>query len=170
MVASLNAPRMDDPYGDWPTKLTNSELMEYPYAQGVVVPARHTYSHSASEGRRNPSPASASQTCTSNQDTCSTGRRGPLKQEGLHEATQNPSLKRCATPKVVFIVDRRANKQEIARAVEKIFAEQKIKVVGVNTINIKPKKKRARGREGRTIAMKKAIVSLEKGDMLAQQV
>lgn len=84
----------------------------------------------------------------------------------LKNAESNPSLKRCKLPKYVFIVDRSANKQEIAIALEEIYQEKKIKVVAVNTVNVKAKPKRVRGRVGSTAAFKKAIVTLEEGDNL----
>lgn len=84
----------------------------------------------------------------------------------LKDMTSNPSLRRFENPKYVFLVDPRANKIEIAKALEEIYAERKIKVVGVNTINVKGKMRRVRGRLGRTASFKKAIVTLEKGDEL----
>jgi large subunit ribosomal protein L23 len=86
--------------------------------------------------------------------------------EGLKNATSNVSLKRCESPKYVFIVDPRANKQEIAWAVEEIYRERNIKVVSVNTINVKGKARRVRGRLGMKKSFKKAIVTLEKDDSL----
>lgn len=86
--------------------------------------------------------------------------------EGLKSSTSNICLARCETPKYVFIVDPLANKQEIAWAVEEIYSERKIKVVGVNTINVKPKERRVRGRRGMTKSFKKAIISLRKDDSL----
>ena len=59
--------------------------------------------------------------------------------EGLHKSSSNPCVKKCSTPKYVFVVDKAATKQEIARAVEEIYSEKNIKVIGVNTINIHPK-------------------------------
>ena len=65
--------------------------------------------------------------------------------------------------KFVFVVDKRANKIQIADAVEEIF---KVNVVSVNTMNVKGKTKR-RGRTlGRTAAYKKAIVKLEAGQTI----
>lgn len=78
----------------------------------------------------------------------------------------NPSVKRCENPKYVFIVDKQANKHEIAEALEEIYKENSIKVVSVNTINLKPKKRRVRGRVGFRPGTKKAIVTLEKGDTI----
>lgn len=84
----------------------------------------------------------------------------------LKTAESNPSLKRCESPKYVFVVDRSANKQEIATAVEEIYKDNNVKVVAVNTINVKAKPRRMRGRAGFKSAFKKAIVTLEKGDSL----
>ncbi|MBS4167452.1 50S ribosomal protein L23 [Parachlamydia sp. AcF125] len=86
--------------------------------------------------------------------------------QGLKNATSNRSLAACESPKYVFIVDRKANKQEIARAVEEIYSEKNIKVVAVNTINVKPKARRVRGRMGNKPGFKKAVVTLEAGDNL----
>jgi large subunit ribosomal protein L23 len=89
--------------------------------------------------------------------------------EQLHTAESNKSLKRCEAPKYVFEVDLRANKQEIASAVEAIYKEQKVKVTKVNTIRVKPKpKRRGKGRPGFTAAFKKAIVTMEPGDSIEQ--
>lgn len=86
--------------------------------------------------------------------------------EGLKNAKSNVCLARCESPKYVFIVDPSANKQEIAWAVEEIYREKNIKVVAVNTINVKAKQRRVRGRLGNKKAFKKAIVTLENGDSL----
>lgn len=84
----------------------------------------------------------------------------------LKNSTSNRCVARCESPKYVFIVDRKANKQEIAKAIEEIYSDRGIKVVAVNTINVKPKQRRVRGRVGMTQAFKKAVVTLEKGDSL----
>ncbi len=86
----------------------------------------------------------------------------------LHRSESNVCSKRCQTPKYVFLVDKRATKTQIATAIEQIYANKKIKVVGVNTINTKPKAKRVRGKStyGKTASFKKAIVSLAVGDLI----
>jgi large subunit ribosomal protein L23 len=89
-----------------------------------------------------------------------------LMLEGLKDAKSNRSLAKCESPKYVFIVDPSANKNEIAAAVEEIYSDKKIKVVNVNTINVKGKNRRVRGRLGTKKSFKKAIVTLEKGDSL----
>jgi large subunit ribosomal protein L23 len=65
--------------------------------------------------------------------------------------------------KVVFRVAKDATKTEIAAAVEDLF---KVSVVKVNTLNVKGKTKRFRGREGRRSDVKKAIVTLAEGQSI----
>ena len=65
--------------------------------------------------------------------------------------------------KVVFRVAKDATKDEIADAVEQLF---KVKVVKVNTLNVKGKTKRWRGRPGRRADVKKAIVTLAEGQSI----
>lgn len=65
--------------------------------------------------------------------------------------------------RVTFRVRKDANKAQIKRAVEKIF---KVKVLGVNIVNVKGKHKRF-GREiGLTKDWKKAILQLKEGDKI----
>jgi len=90
--------------------------------------------------------------------------------EQLQFNSSNPCVKKCNTPKYVFIVDKRANKQEIATAIEEIYSDKKIKVVSVNTITAKPKPRRVRGRPGMKPGFKKAIVTLEAGDSIEEKV
>jgi large subunit ribosomal protein L23 len=84
--------------------------------------------------------------------------------------TSSRCLAKCKSPKYVFIVDVDANKIEIKKAIETIYAERNVKVVAVNVINTKPKERRVRGRVGFRSAMKKAIVTLEVGDSLGEAV
>jgi len=88
--------------------------------------------------------------------------------EGLKNAESNKSLKRCENPKAVFLVDPKANKVEIANALEEIYKDKHVRVVSVNTINSKPKNFRPRGRmnPGRSEAVKKAIVTFAVGDSI----
>ncbi len=86
--------------------------------------------------------------------------------ENLVNAKSNRSLSRCQSPKVVFDVDPKANKTEIAHAVEEIYKDQKVKVVKVNTVNVGPKTRRVRGFTGETAAYKKAVVTLRPGDTI----
>ncbi len=86
--------------------------------------------------------------------------------ENLVNAKSNKSVSRCQTPKIVFDVHPDANKRQIADAVEEIYKDKKVKVVKVNTVNVKPKKRRVRGFEGMTAGFKKAVVSLRPGDSI----
>ena len=90
--------------------------------------------------------------------------------QSLKDAQSNKSLKKCNKPKYVFLVAKEANKKEIAKAIEDIYSEKKIKVKAVNTINVKPKQKFMRGRRGKTQSFKKAIVTLSEGDALDEAV
>jgi large subunit ribosomal protein L23 len=64
---------------------------------------------------------------------------------------------------VVFRVAPTANKSEIKAAVEKLFG---VKVTAVNTLNVKGKVKRFRGRLGKRNDVKKAIVTLAEGQSI----
>lgn len=69
--------------------------------------------------------------------------------------------------RVGFIVERTANKIEIKKAVEDMYG---VKVVSVNTLNHPGKRKsrytKAGFLEGRTNAVKKAMVTLAQGDTI----
>ena len=60
--------------------------------------------------------------------------------------------------KYTFIVDRRATKNDISNAVEKLFD---VKVINVNTINYDGKEKRMGVHVGNTPKWKKAIVTID---------
>ena len=62
-----------------------------------------------------------------------------------------------------FEVAKNSNKVEIAQAIEAIF---NVKVVKVNTLNVKSKPKRVRYQLGRTRTWKKAMVTLAEGDSI----
>lgn len=64
---------------------------------------------------------------------------------------------------ITFSVDPKANKTEIKQAIEKIF---NVKVESVNTINVRPKKKRVGRYAGYTNKVKKAIVKLQEGSSI----
>jgi large subunit ribosomal protein L23 len=65
--------------------------------------------------------------------------------------------------KYAFEVDIRANKIEIAQAVEKIFS---VSVTKVNTLRVKGKPKRLGRFEGKTSDWKKAYVTLKQGQRI----
>ncbi len=63
----------------------------------------------------------------------------------------------------VFKVDIDTSKDEVKKAIEKIF---KVKVKSVNTINVKGKKKVFKGTKGKRSDYKKAVITLLKGETL----
>ena len=65
--------------------------------------------------------------------------------------------------KVVFKVDKGANKKSIKKSIEKIF---KVNVIKINTINLKGKTKIVRGKKSYKPGYKKAIVTLKKGQTI----
>ena len=60
--------------------------------------------------------------------------------------------------KYTFKVNKKATKIDIANAIEKLF---EVKVLQVNTINVKGKKKRVGYHQGMTSSWKKAIVTID---------
>ena len=62
--------------------------------------------------------------------------------------------------KVVFKVHKGASKNSIKKSREKLF---KVKVIKINTINLKGKTKLVKGKKSKTPGHKKAIVTLKKG-------
>lgn len=65
--------------------------------------------------------------------------------------------------KYTFEVARKAPKEEIAAAVERLFG---VHVVKVNTMWVKPKNKRVRYQYGKTRTWKKAVVTLAPGEQI----
>ena len=65
--------------------------------------------------------------------------------------------------KVVFKVDKKANKKSIKKNIEKIF---KVKVVKINTINMKRKTKLVKNKKAFKPGYKKAIITLKKGQSI----
>ena len=82
--------------------------------------------------------------------------KAPIITEKSSDLAQNKNT-------FVFSVDVNANKTQIEQAIEKIF---NVKVESVNTINVKPKKKRVGRYVGKTNRMKKAIVKLSEGSSI----
>ena len=63
------------------------------------------------------------------------------------------------------VADRRANKTQIRNAVQDLF---KVKVLAVNTLNVRGKARRKRTYQaGTTLAWKKALVTLKEGDRIS---
>ena len=65
--------------------------------------------------------------------------------------------------KVVFKVNKKANKNFIKKSIEKIF---KVNVIKINTINLKGKTKMVRNKKSKKPGYKKAIITLKKGQSI----
>ena len=86
----------------------------------------------------------------------------------LYDVIVSPVITEKATAlseqnKVVFRVRPEATKPQIKEAVEKLF---EVKVVSVNTLVTKGKRKVFRGRRGQRSDVKKAVVTLEAGQTI----
>lgn len=78
--------------------------------------------------------------------------------------TEKATLLREQSEQIAFFVDPKANKIEIAKAVEAAFS---VKVEKVNVITVKPRKRVRQGRvKGRIAGYRKAYVTLAKGDKI----
>ena len=77
--------------------------------------------------------------------------------------TEKSTLLKEEANKVVFAVDRRANKIEIKNAVEHIF---NVKVLDVHVMNYVGKRKRVGRSQGRRPDWKKAVLTLKQGDSI----
>ncbi len=75
--------------------------------------------------------------------------------------TEKSTTQKDEENKVVFKVDRNANKVEIRNAVNKLF---NVKVLDVNVSNVKGKKKRVGRIIGKRPDWKKAVVTIKPGD------
>ena len=65
--------------------------------------------------------------------------------------------------KIIFKVNKGANKRSIKRSIEKTF---KVNVIKINTINLRGKTKIVRGKKSKRPGYKKAIVTLKKGQSI----
>ena len=78
--------------------------------------------------------------------------------------TEKATAQTEASNQYQVVVDKRANKLDVKRAVEHLF---KVKVVRVNTMHVRGKARRERTMQfGRTPGWKKAIVTLKEGDKI----
>jgi large subunit ribosomal protein L23 len=80
----------------------------------------------------------------------------------------SPSITEKATylseqNKIVFKVNKKAKKDSIKRSIEKIF---KVNVIKINTINLKGKTKIVKGKKCKKPDIKKAIITLKKGQSI----
>lgn len=91
-----------------------------------------------------------------------------VSDERIYEVIRSPVITEKSTMisehnQVTFFVPLDASKPEIKTAVEKLFS---VKVEAVNTLRLKGKVKRFRGRPGRRSDRKKAIVTLAEGSQI----
>ena len=86
----------------------------------------------------------------------------------LYDSVINPLVTEKSTNlsemnKVVFKVNRSANKSSVKKSIEKIF---KVNVIKINTINMREKIKMVRNKKAYKSGYKKAIVTLKKGQSI----
>lgn len=77
--------------------------------------------------------------------------------------TERSTFLQASGNKYVFEVEQRANKIEIAHAVEKLFG---VTVLDVQTLNMKGKPKRMGAFSGHRTSWKKAVVTVKEGDYI----
>lgn len=97
-----------------------------------------------------------------------TQARPILSKERMYQTILSPLVTEKATAlsevnQVVFRVRLEASKPEIKAAVEELFG---VKVLGVNTLVVKGKSKRFKGRPGQRSDWKKAMVRLAEGQSI----
>ena len=91
-----------------------------------------------------------------------------MRPERAYDIIRGPVITEKATAlsehnQFAFRVAKDATKPQIKDAIETLFG---VKVTAVNTLTVKGKKKRFRGRLGRRADVKKAIVTLAEGHSL----
>lgn len=82
--------------------------------------------------------------------------KAPIVTEKSADLAQNQNT-------ITFSVDVNANKTQIKQAIEKIF---NVKVESINTVNVRPRKRRVGKYTGYTSKVKKAIVKLKDGSSI----
>jgi large subunit ribosomal protein L23 len=97
-----------------------------------------------------------------------TAKRPVISQERMYQVLLSPLVTEKATAlteqsQVVFKVRIEATKPEIKAAVEGLFG---VKVLAVNTLVVKGKAKRFKGRPGQRSDWKKAMVKLAEGQSI----
>ena len=91
-----------------------------------------------------------------------------ISEERIFEVLRSPLISEKSTfasqyNYYVFRVAKDSTKSEIKAAVEKIF---NVKVIAVNTLNLKGKTKRFKGKLGKRAGIKKAFVKLAEGNSI----
>ncbi|GAA0606973.1 50S ribosomal protein L23 [Craurococcus roseus] len=101
-------------------------------------------------------------------DAAAPAKRPVISKERMYQTILSPLITEKATAlseqnQVVFKVQIDATKPEIKAAVEGLF---NVKVLAVNTMVVKGKTKRFRGRQGQRSDWKKAMVRLAEGQSI----
>ena len=92
----------------------------------------------------------------------------PIYQVLIRPILTEKSVQSTKRKKYLFVVAMNATKIDITRAVEELFAKEKVKVESVNTMHVRGKERRNFARRGRTAGSgmspnwKKAVVTLTK--------
>tara|TARA_B100000989_G_C19496864_1_gene452423 strand:+ start:555 stop:863 length:309 start_codon:yes stop_codon:yes gene_type:complete len=91
-----------------------------------------------------------------------------VSDERIYEVLRSPLISEKSTlvsqfNYYVFKVAKDSSKSEIKAAVEKVF---NVKVISVNTLNLKGKIKRFKGKLGKRAGAKKAFVKLAEGNTI----
>ncbi len=91
-----------------------------------------------------------------------------MREDELYDVIRSPLVTEKSTmasehSQVIFRVSMSATKPDIKEAVERLFG---VKVLAVNTLIRKGKKKRFKGVKGQQSDFKKAIVTLEEGQTI----
>jgi large subunit ribosomal protein L23 len=95
-------------------------------------------------------------------------RAATMSREAMYDVVRSPVITEKATAlsefgQMVFRVAHAATKPEIKAAVEGLFG---VKVLAVNTLVVKGKAKRFKGRPGQRSDVKKAVVKLAPGQTI----
>ena len=91
-----------------------------------------------------------------------------MKKINIFDNIKTPIITEKATilseqNKVSFKVHEKATKETIKKNIEKLY---KVKIIKVNTVNVKPKNKMVRGKKATKQGYKKVIITLKKGDSI----
>lgn len=91
-----------------------------------------------------------------------------MKKINIFDNIKTPIITEKATilseqNKVSFKVHERATKETIKKNIEKLY---KVKIIKVNTVNVKPKNKFVRGKKAIKQGYKKVIITLKKGQSI----
>lgn len=91
-----------------------------------------------------------------------------MKKINIFDNIKTPIITEKATilseqNKVSFKVHEKATKETIKKNIEKLY---KVKIIKVNTVNVKPKYKFVRGKKAIKQGYKKVIITLKKGQSI----